>query len=99
MDIPTIGRKIWYWPEPMERTLDGTDALDATVCYVHGPDRINIALNSELGNPMGGKESVRLVATPAEAKPGEASWMPYQAKRHAKAIAEESALGGEPVGS
>jgi hypothetical protein len=85
MDNPTIGRRLWYWPLPNERTIpESAQPFDAGVAYVHSPTLVNITIANEFGNPMPGKQSVTLVAAPADAQPGQVSWMQYHVEQTAK---------------
>ena len=49
---PTIGRKLWYWPEPDDRRImaciDG-QPLDATVVYVHNDSMVTLTINDHHG--------------------------------------------------
>lgn len=92
---PTIGRKVWYWPFPTERSESGTQPFDATVAFVHPTGTINVAIISELGYAMTPRHHVRLRNTPEEAQPGECSWMPWQAGQ-ARAQAAEKEGSANP---
>ena len=53
MITPTIGRKIWFWPNQTNMfscsVLDATQAFDATIVFVHGANRINIQTVDHVG--------------------------------------------------
>jgi hypothetical protein len=75
--VPTIGRRVWYWPLDSERTFPGAQPFDAGVAYVHSPGVLTISVHNDLGNPMPGLQGVRQT-TPEEGERGCWSWMPFQ---------------------
>ncbi len=93
MIIPTIGRKVWYWPSALEHVtvLDKAQALDATVIYVHDENKINLLITDHIG-----KVQVKTLV-PINCIDNilpRAEWMPYQ-----KAVATnkiEPTLHAEP---
>lgn len=72
---PTIGRKLYYWPDDH---LAGQQPHDATIVFVHSDSCINLACHDYNGNPYP-KTSVPLVQE-GEPTPdyGYATWMPFQ---------------------
>lgn len=76
-NVPTIGRRVWYKPLPHEKSFDHNQPFDAGIVHVCNDNCVNLSVLNEQGYPLTGKSSVRLVATWAEAQPGEASWMDY----------------------
>ena len=109
MNIPTIGRRVWYHPLAIERSIDGTQPFDAGICYVYSDTMVNLAVKNEYGYDVPGKTSIRLHQKPEEAQPGEASWMDYHVKTDQAAKAQAhpgpvtmiggETLGAEPVGN
>lgn len=78
MNIPTVGRRVWYHPLPNERSyLDSKQPFDAGIAHVFSTSYVNLSVQNDLGNPLPGKTSVRLVQRAEDAQPGEASWMDY----------------------
>lgn len=83
---PTIGRKVWYWPNGAEETTVYRDdqALDASVCFVHEATddwrRINVSVIDHAGT-LHGRQHVALVQE-GEPKPDAGTpyceWMPFQ---------------------
>jgi hypothetical protein len=86
---PTIGRKVWYWPDPHElRTpgnpggficFDSEQAFDATVIYAHGMNKVNVRVTDHRGMQFT-KNDCALVQegeTPPSDR-GYVTWMPYQ---------------------
>lgn len=84
---PTIGRVVWFWPDGgFTGTDGGKQPLDAHICYVHGPNMINIGGFDANGIPYA-QLSVTLVQEGDPIPSGRfCTWMPYQtgqAKKHA----------------
>lgn len=100
MQTPTIGRRLWYWPNDRERdarlrpnpviVLDPRQACDAGVVFVHDPERVNLIVTDHAGNTHK-REFVQLVQGEREPDQlGVAEWMPFQreqAKRQADSAA------------
>lgn len=81
MNHPSIGRRVWYHPLPAERKIDeNPQPFDAGIVYVWNDTLVNLAVKDEYGYDVPGKTSITLRQTPAEAAPGEASWMDYHVK-------------------
>lgn len=98
MIVPTIGRRVWYWPSDYDRGLtesqpqtviqaDSEQPCDAGVVYVHGPRMVNITVADHNGN-MHRRMSVNLLQDcderPVAGDYAFAEWMPYQAAQHKK---------------
>ncbi len=81
---PSVGRRVWYWPFPEERSFPSEQPFDAGVAYVHSDTLINISIQNDLGNPLPGKLGVTLAQDDQEPQPGQCSWMPYQKGQAAK---------------
>lgn len=88
--IPTIGRRVWYWPSEADRvtmqTAVGqagteTQACDAGIVYVHSDTMVNLTVADHNGN-MHARTSVRLLQEgdrrPEAGSEAFAEWMPYQ---------------------
>lgn len=81
MIVPTIGRKVWYWPHDEDGGLnvyDDKQACDATVVYVWSETCVNLRVTDHAGNTVA-RTSVLLVQD--EERPAgrsHATWMPYQ---------------------
>lgn len=90
---PTIGRRVWYWPDENERKLgvssDGVQPCDAGVIYVFGANMVNLLVTDHVGQQHI-RKSVYLAAPDAE-RPisSHATWMPYQVNQ-ARAQAQEA---------
>lgn len=89
MITPTVGRRVWYWPLPTERSWDHDQPFDAGIAYVHSDTGINISYANDIGT-MGAKSSVVLVQGDEKPLPGQCSWMPYQKGQAAKADGQGS---------
>ena len=84
MITPTIGRKIWFWPNQTNMfscsVLDATQAFDATIVFVHGANRINIQTVDHVGTTY----VLHNVYLQQEGAPEPllgtfyCTWMPYQ---------------------
>jgi hypothetical protein len=85
--MPEVGRVLWYRREPTD-----TQPFQATICYVWGDRRINVAGFDAGGNPYkAGWIILRQEGDPQPPYPY-AEWMPYQigqAKKHEKEVAWE----------
>lgn len=80
MQTPTVGRRVWFWPQDIERTIFPSDQpFDAGVAHVNGDGTINCSIVNEFGNSMNGKQGVLLLPY-SERRPGVCTWMPYQEK-------------------
>jgi hypothetical protein len=79
---PTIGRKVWYWPEqPTMRVNDDRQAFDATIVFVHDDGTVNLAVFDHDGHYLI-QHRVELQDEPT--RRGIATWMPYQLGQAAK---------------
>jgi len=56
MILPTIGRKLWYWPPEDFPHPDKSQPLDATIAYVHSMDCINIGFRDQNGVPYAAQQ-------------------------------------------
>ena len=82
---PTIGRKLWYWPnendikiEYME-SFDSVQPFDATVVFVEDLRKVNLFIVDHNGNTYD-RRYIPLIQ-PGDDKPvggGYCEWMPYQ---------------------
>jgi len=81
---PTIGRKVWYWPnendikiEYME-SLDSAQPFDATVVFVHNLREVNLFVVDHNSNSYD-RCGIPLIQ-PGDEKPdgGYCEWMPCQ---------------------
>lgn len=84
---PTIGRKVWYWPNGEGVNHSSGQAYDATVVYVYTQGLVNLVVRDHQGNQFP-KLCVTL-AQDREAQPGECEWMPYQKAQAAKHDADK----------
>ena len=81
---PTIGRRVWYWPNTNSAAggfvySDASQPLDAGIAYVHNDRLINISVADQNG-VMHSRTSVQL-AQEGDDRPvngGFCEWMPYQ---------------------
>lgn len=109
MIVPTIGRKVWYRPAPVEvRTqsdlrdfsahkmvcLNQAVPMDATVVYVWNDRMVNLRVTDHDGRQFALK-SVLLLQGDETYQPvnGYCEWMPYQAGQ-AKQAAQHPAIAG-----
>lgn len=76
--VPTVGRRVWYWPTKHERATEHDQPFDAGICHVNKDGTVNLDVKNENGFQLRGKQHIVLAATPEKAAPGQASWMPYQ---------------------
>lgn len=91
MIIPTIGRRVWYWPsaydcgnaaqQPASGVMeaDAVQPCDAGICYVHGERLVNLTI-ADHGGFMHRRCGVQLLQEGDEIPIGQAyaTWMPYQ---------------------
>lgn len=101
MNHPTIGRRVWYWPLAIERSISSDQPFDAGICYVYSDTLVNLAVKNEYGYDLPGKTSITLRQRPDEAQPGEASWMDYHVAQDKKSEhpGPVTMLGGETLGA
>lgn len=99
MIIPTVGRKVWYWPRDTDGMVNiDEDPHDATIVGVLSNTCVNLACHDAEGRHYVVRsvllwqdtEGLHLELRPSE---GFAEWMPYQTGQAAKA----AALDAEPV--
>lgn len=90
---PTIGRKVWFWPNGMKLTaagplnvFDEKQALDATVVCVYGDRMVNLSVKDH-GGRVHSVRSCTLLQN-GDPVPGGyyCEWMPYQVSQAAKAV-------------
>lgn len=91
---PTIGRRVWYWPNGVTATdttpfsiIDKAQALDAGVVYVWNDRMVNLDVTDHYGTHHRAT-SVPLLQ-PGEAPPtsgGYCTWMPYQIGQAAQRV-------------
>ncbi len=86
--VPTIGRRVWYWPsnddidhayDPVLKVLDKAQAMDAGIVFVHDDRRVNLSVKDHYGKSFA-RLNVQLVQE-GDTVPvgcGYAAWMPYQ---------------------
>lgn len=73
---PTIGRKVWFWRDGIDRTK--VQPEDATICYVHGDSLVNLRVTEHNGVSRSEVEvSLRQPGDP-EWSGRFAEWMPFQ---------------------
>ena len=85
MISPTVGRVVWYWPEP--HPVEQPWA--ALVAYVHDARCINIGGFDRNGVPFS-RTSVQLLQDDDVPRGGCCTWMPYQKGQAAKTEALEA---------
>lgn len=105
MISPTIGRRVWYWPNSQDRGQDErgstlsimrqddlSQPCDAGVAYVWHDRMVNLTVADQNG-VMHSRRSVKLLQDDESPFPGEAyaEWMPYQAAQAKKHESEEVA--------
>lgn len=76
---PTIGRRVYYWPEPGFpcNRLDDNQPYDAGIVYVYPDGRVNLLVTDHMGQTM---PVMRAPFGEARDGPdaGFADWMPFQ---------------------
>jgi hypothetical protein len=84
MIIPTIGRRVWYWPAGINdydmQDIDGIrHAFDAGIVYVHNERLVNVVVTDHLGFTHR-RKNVTLIQ-PGDEIPQDkprCEWMPFQ---------------------
>lgn len=78
---PTIGRRVWYWPNGTTglSLVHGSDQpCDAGICYVWGDRMVNLTV-ADHGGDMHSRTRVQLLQDDDPIPAGAyATWMPYQ---------------------
>jgi hypothetical protein len=96
--IPTIGRRIWYWPETLEDDtaegvcIDDNQPYDAGIIFVYSDGHVNLGVTDHEGNYFPKQD----VVISDEEIPGCAQWMPYQEKKAAEEAAKAEAAKADP---
>ena len=79
--VPTIGRKVWYWPvgDASLVQYDENVACDATVIYPWSDTNVNLRVTDHAGNTQL-RTSVFLHQGKVDDRPASscATWMPFQ---------------------
>lgn len=86
---PSVGRRLYYWPHPEEKSFEHDQPFDAGIAHVHDDTTITVTVNNDLGYPIAPKQHITL-AQDRQALPGECGWMPYQ-EGQARAAAQAAA--------
>lgn len=91
---PTVGRKLWYWPTPAEKSWSHDQPFDATIVHVLSDRQVNLHVINEVGYIVPAKEGVVLLQPDMKRDPipGECSWMPFQVGQ-ARALADVGTTG------
>lgn len=92
--VPTVGRRVWYYPSDYDRGLladkpesviqgSTSQPCDAGVVYVHSETLVNLLVADHNGYTHR-RTSVTLVQPEHEVPQGVAycTWMPYQVQKH-----------------
>jgi hypothetical protein len=99
--VPTIGRRVWYWPRTTEHSHDPMQPFDAGVIFVYGPQQENVVnlLVTDHAGHVGVKVTVKMVEDSAafEQKRGCWQWMPYQKAQAAEQAAQTPAPSNESM--
>lgn len=104
MIIPTVGRVVWYFPDPTNGQVVkyGEQPMAATVAFVYNERTINIGFLHHQGKP-GYQQAVPLLQDddPIPDEGHYCTWMPYQKAQAEKAEQREIAVtvGGEVIQS
>ena len=91
---PTIGRKVWLWTPATVNVQDPLQAFDASICFVHPDDKVNITYVNHWGT-IASLSQVELRDPAdsdrhgAEAQPY-CTWMPYQVNQARKEAMREN---------
>jgi len=90
---PTIGRKVWFWPQGLAREPN-EQPMDANVVYVHSTKMINVAGFDHNGAPFA-RTSVPLLqdGDSGQGLSCYAEWMPFQKGQAANADTKELKTG------
>lgn len=89
--IPTIGRRLYYWPTQGELSdatqahrnaalfnhIDADSPFDAGVVFVHSPTSVNLVVTDHFGKSLI-RLQVPLIQDGPRAEGGFCEWMPYQ---------------------
>jgi hypothetical protein len=80
---PTVGRKVWYWPHPVNNADMNTELpeqpLDATILFVHAARQVNLLVVDHMGHPhFISKAYLKQPDAEPPADEGYAEWMPFQ---------------------
>lgn len=105
---PSVGRKVWfrpnntYMPHPQgPLVIDSEQAMDATIVFVHGIDRVNLLVSDHLGDQSTLK-NITLRQPGCDTPTGHyCEWMPYQLAKAAATPQMTQAVGtieGEEAG-
>jgi len=96
---PTVGRIVYYWPQPGEMSHVHEQPFAAQITHVWGQGCVNLSILNENGVRYA-KTSVML-AQDRPAVPGECGWMDYQVTKAAQEPHLQAVLGsfggGDPV--
>lgn len=97
---PTIGRVVWFWPDP---NWEGVLAVDqpwkADIVFVHTDNLVNVAGFRHDGEPFK-QGTVLLYQDEGPVPKGvHAQWMPYQKGQAAKTETLERQVAGTPGSS
>lgn len=99
---PTIGRRVWFYPNgitaPHFACCSAEQPMDAGVVYVWNDRMVNLDIADHYGNhvPM---SSVKLLQDddPVPTSGAYATWMPYQKGQAAKVEAQQSQSGDDDI--
>jgi hypothetical protein len=84
---PGIGRKVWYHAPHEAIHKDPSQPLDATICYIHNDELINVRVTDQDGHTHP-RQQVKLIQEGEDPPAGDVAycfWMPFQidqAKRY-----------------
>lgn len=87
--IPTVGRKMYYYPNTCDNELItySDQACDATVVHVNSESNVNLSVKDHVGN-MFNRGSVTVVQE-GQVIPTDTAyvqWMPYQVAQAVKSV-------------
>lgn len=88
---PTVGRVVWYVPDPTDEFLKSDQVCAAIIAYVHAPDLVNLMVIGPGGDTYC-RERVDLLQDGASC--AYCTWMPYQKGQAAKTEELEKQVAG-----
>lgn len=104
---PTIGRRVWFWPNGARSVGSGTGdlavidyskPLDAGIVYVWGDRMVNLDVADHYGNHHRATSVTLLQEGEAPPIAGfYATWMPYQQAQAAAAAQHPAVAAAQPV--
>lgn len=93
---PTVGRIVWYHPEPGDVEYAVNQPLAAIISWVHDDRLINVGWFTRSGMAFNRVEVILVQDGDAIPNAAYCEWMPYQKGQAAKTEALEAKVQGSP---